>query len=162
MWVVVVSGGSRINGPCSPICPRRARYTKHNGPLCATCLQASIQCVQVTTHLPELLAGVLAADSLQDLGSTRVLFHKSIHLVYIVVDDDVQALVDASSLFNIVGGEFLRHVGGFRSGFWLRFAVRVDCGGKQAVIASVSADGSQCFCIVLFYCRGWSIDDGDY
>ena len=115
---------------CSPICPHRARCTKYNGPLCATCLQASIQCVQVTTHLPELLAGVLAAHTLQDLGSTGVLFHKSIHLVYIVVDDDVQALVDASSLFDIVGGEFLRHFGGFRPGDWIWVVVRVECEGK--------------------------------
>jgi hypothetical protein len=68
----------------------------------------------MSTHLPELLAGVLAAYSLQDLGSARVLFHESVHLVYVVVDDDVQALVETSSLFNIVGGELLRHVGGFR------------------------------------------------
>jgi hypothetical protein len=80
-----------------------------------------------STHLPELLAGVLAAYSLQDFGSTRVLFHKSIHLVYIVVDDDVQALVDSSSLLDIVGREFLGHVGRIRSGVWIRVAVRIGC-----------------------------------
>ena len=81
--------------------------------------------IGISTHLPELLAGILAAYSLQDLGSTRVLFHKSIHLVYIVVDDDVQALVDASSLLDIVGGEFLGHDGGARSA--LRIQVWYMC-----------------------------------
>lgn len=88
----------------------------YHATLCATRVQPFAYHITMSTHLPELLAGVLAAYPLQDLGSTRVFFHESIHLVYIIVDDDVQALVDASSLLNIVGGEFLGHVGGFRSG----------------------------------------------
>ena len=103
--------------------PAHARY---HAALCATRVDAFVYHARISTHLPELLAGVLAAYSLQDLGSARVLFHKPIHLVYIVVDDDVQALVDTSSLFDIVGGEFLGHVGGFRSRVWIWTAVRVD------------------------------------
>ena len=90
--------------------------------------------IGISTHLPELLAGILAAYSLQDLGSTRVLFHKSIHLVYIVVNDDVQALVDAARLLDIVGCEFLGHVARFRSGVWIRFAVFVELDGEDAEV----------------------------
>ena len=93
-------------------------HPQHLATPCEANLPASQCTIQIQTHLPELLAGILAAYSLQDLGSTRVLLHESIHLVHIIVNDDVQALVDASSLLDIVGGEFLGHDdGGARSAF---------------------------------------------
>ena len=80
-----------------------------------------------STYLPELLASILASHSLQDLRSTRVFIHETSHLVNIVVDDNVQALLDATGFLHLVGCELLRHCGlrwagsGFEMWFgWMR------------------------------------------
>lgn len=43
----------------------------------------------LSTHFPKLLACVFSADSLQDLCTSWVLIYEAVHLVNIVVDDDV-------------------------------------------------------------------------
>jgi len=60
--------------------------------------------------LPELLAGILATDSLQDLGSARVLVHELGDIVDVAVDDDPKALFDFVVRLDVFGGELLRHV----------------------------------------------------
>jgi hypothetical protein len=62
-------------------------------------------------HLPELLARILAAYPLQDLCATWMLFHEWCHLVHVVVDDYVEALLDTRVLLDIFRCELLRHVG---------------------------------------------------
>lgn len=56
-------------------------------------------------HLPELLACVLATDTLQDLSSSWVLVHELGHLVDTAIDDDVQTLVWGAVLADLAGGE---------------------------------------------------------
>lgn len=56
------------------------------------------------TNLPELLARVLARDSLENFGPTGVLVDKVGHVVHGAVDDDVQAI----SGFGVVFGHFGR------------------------------------------------------
>lgn len=46
------------------------------------------------TYLPKLLAGILAAHSLEDLRAAGVLVDPGTHFVDAVVDDDVEARVD--------------------------------------------------------------------
>lgn len=74
------------------------------------------------TYLPELLAGIFAANSLQDLCAARVLVHETSHLIYIVINDDVQSLLNATRFLDIVRGELFRHGGWARSVFeaWYR------------------------------------------
>lgn len=69
------------------------------------------------THLPKLLACIFPSNSLQDLGSTRVFVHETSHLVYVIVDNDMQTLLDTPGFFDIVGGELFRH-GGSENGTW--------------------------------------------
>ena len=59
------------------------------------------------THFPELLARVLAADALQDLGSTRVLVDELGDIVHAVVDDNVETLLDRVVLGDLVLGNRL-------------------------------------------------------
>lgn len=61
------------------------------------------------TYLPELLGRVFPTYSLQNLCTTGMLVYEAAHLVYIAVDDDVEALVDCIVLAHLFGGEFLRH-----------------------------------------------------
>lgn len=60
-------------------------------------------------HLPELLASILSADSLQYLRSTWVLVYKATHLIYAIVDDDVETLLDCVVLGDFFRCEALRH-----------------------------------------------------
>ena len=62
--------------------------------------------------LPELLAGILSSDTLQDLCATWVLVYKCVHLVNIVVDDDVEALLDCVVLGDLLRCEGFGHCGG--------------------------------------------------
>lgn len=61
------------------------------------------------THLPELLARVLAADALQDLGPARVLVRERGHGVHAAVDDDVQAVLGGGARGDLGGGELGGH-----------------------------------------------------
>jgi hypothetical protein len=67
------------------------------------------------TYLPELLARILAADSLQDLCAAGVLLDKGVHLVHVAVDDDVQAVFDRRVLGDLLGSKRFGH-GGDASG----------------------------------------------
>lgn len=62
-------------------------------------------------HLPELLGRILASNALEDLRAARVLVDKFGHVVHVVIDDDVHALVGAVVGGDIGGGEGLRHDG---------------------------------------------------
>jgi len=65
------------------------------------------------TYLPELLASVLATDSLQDFRATWVFVYKCVHLVYAAIDDDVQTVVDRAVLGDLLRGERFGHGGVF-------------------------------------------------
>lgn len=80
-------------------------------------MELNISWVCRTTHLPKLLAGIFSSYSLQDLGSTRMFIHEASHLIYIIVDNNMKALLDTPSFFDIVGSELFRH-GGSENGTW--------------------------------------------
>ncbi len=63
----------------------------------------------MTTHLPELLRGILATHSLQDFSTAWVLVYEAAHAINIIVDNDVQSLVHGVVLADILCSEFLRH-----------------------------------------------------
>ena len=64
---------------------------------------------EASTYLPELLARILSTHPLQDLRATRVLFYKAIQLVYILVDNNVEALLDCVVLGDLLRCELLGH-----------------------------------------------------
>lgn len=59
------------------------------------------------TYLPELLAGILAADALEDLGAARVLVDERRQAVHGPVDDDVQPVLDRVVRGHVLGAERL-------------------------------------------------------
>lgn len=67
------------------------------------------------TYLPKLLTSILTPNPLQYLCAARMLVYKFIELVYVAVDDDVQALFDARVLGDLFRGEGFGHVCGSRT-----------------------------------------------
>lgn len=63
------------------------------------------------TNLPELLRSILPRDTLQDLSASGVLVDEIRHIVDVLVDDDVEALVGAVVRGDVGGGEGLGHFG---------------------------------------------------
>lgn len=81
-------------------------------------------------YLPELLAGVFASYSLEDLCASRMLVNEASHLVHTIVDNDIQTLriyqhlllqypedmlrhlLGRIVLLNVLRRELLRHLGG--------------------------------------------------
>jgi hypothetical protein len=61
------------------------------------------------TYLPELLARILASHPLQDLRASGVLLHKRVHLVYIVVDYNVQPFLNRRVLGDLLCCEGFGH-----------------------------------------------------
>lgn len=74
--------------------------------VCKTGLKRESQ-TQATTYLPELLAGILAADALEDLGAARVLVDERRQAVHGPVDDDVQPVLDRVVRGHVLGAERL-------------------------------------------------------
>lgn len=74
-----------------------------------------IRCISIAdsadcrSHLPELLGGVLACDTLEDLGATGVLVDEGGDVEDVVVDDDVEALLGGVVGGDVRGGECLGH-----------------------------------------------------
>ena len=64
------------------------------------------------SYLPELLRGILPTNSFEYLCAAGMFIHESAHLVYIVIDNDVEAFVDGVVFADVFGREFLRHCGG--------------------------------------------------
>lgn len=58
-----------------------------------------------TTNLPKLLASILSARTLQNLGATWVLIYKFCHIIDTAIDDDVQPVLDFVVRRNFFGGE---------------------------------------------------------
>jgi hypothetical protein len=63
-------------------------------------------------YLPELLRGILACDTLEDLCAAGVLVGEFGDVVDVCVDDDVHALVGGVVGGDVGWGECLRHGGG--------------------------------------------------
>jgi hypothetical protein len=61
------------------------------------------------TYLPELLRGILASYTLEDLCAAGVFVDKLGYIEDIVVDDDVEALIGSFVGSHFSGCEFLRH-----------------------------------------------------
>lgn len=79
------------------------------------------------THFPELLACILAAHSLENLRAAGVLVYEAIQLIYILVDDNVQPLVDRVVLGDLLRCELFGHAGRVRCArAWSRG--RDECG----------------------------------
>lgn len=64
---------------------------------------------RVPTYLPELLTRILSTYPLQDLRATGMLFHKAVQLVYILVDNNVQPLLNCVVLGDLLRCELLGH-----------------------------------------------------
>jgi hypothetical protein len=105
----------------------------------AICLHFQTFVRALPTHLPKLLACIFASYSLQNLGSTRVLVHEASHLVYIVIDDDVQAFFETTGFLHVVDCELFRHGGWTRS--WIEIVIgwiRAVCGNAQGIVSRSS------------------------
>lgn len=65
--------------------------------------------LRYSTYFPKLLRRILACHALEDLGATGVLVYKVGHVVDVLVDNDVHALVSVVVAGNVGGGEGLGH-----------------------------------------------------